>query len=106
MSAFSNDFLSQNAQVDQASVQPFPNSRKVYVQGSQPDIRVPMREISLHDTPTDMGGEKNPPVRGDRGCAMERLLANGEVTAAEVRERQTPSYRVGGSAVLGTFVAR
>ncbi|NPU91480.1 MAG: phosphomethylpyrimidine synthase ThiC [Gammaproteobacteria bacterium] len=62
MSAFSNDFLSQNAQVDQASVQPFPNSRKVYVQGSQPDIRVPMREISLHDTPTDMGGEKNPPV--------------------------------------------
>ena len=62
MSVFSNDFLSQNAQVDEASVQPFPNSRKVYVQGSQADIRVPMREISLGDTPTDMGGEKNPPV--------------------------------------------
>ena len=62
MSVFSNDFLSQKAQVDEASVQPFPNSRKVYVQGSQADIRVPMREISLGDTPTDMGGEKNPPV--------------------------------------------
>ena len=50
--------LSESAKVDQQSVQPLPNSRKVYVQGSRPDIRVPMREISLHDTPTDFGGEK------------------------------------------------
>lgn len=62
MSAYTEDFLSQKAQVDQDSVQPFPSSRKVYVEGSQTDIRVPMREISLTDTPTDMGGEKNPPV--------------------------------------------
>ena len=62
MSAYSDDFLSQKAKVDEASIQPFPNSRKVYVQGSQPDLRVPMREISLSDTPTDFGGEKNPPV--------------------------------------------
>ncbi|MCI0914356.1 MULTISPECIES: phosphomethylpyrimidine synthase ThiC [Pseudomonas] len=54
--------LSESAQVDQQSVQPFPRSRKVYVQGSRPDIRVPMREISLHDTPTDFGGEANAPV--------------------------------------------
>ena len=54
--------LSESAQVDQQSVQPFPRSRKVYVQGSRPDIRVPMREISLHDTPTDFGGESNAPV--------------------------------------------
>ncbi|RLU00033.1 MAG: phosphomethylpyrimidine synthase ThiC, partial [Ketobacter sp.] len=59
---YSDDFLSQKAKVDEASIQPFPNSRKVYVQGSQPDVRVPMREISLSDTPTDFGGEKNPPV--------------------------------------------
>ncbi|RYZ92543.1 MAG: phosphomethylpyrimidine synthase ThiC, partial [Moraxellaceae bacterium] len=56
-------FLSQNAKVDEASVKPFPRSQKIYVTGSRPDIRVPMREISLFDTPTDMGGEKNPPVR-------------------------------------------
>ncbi|MCP5854334.1 phosphomethylpyrimidine synthase ThiC, partial [Klebsiella pneumoniae] len=43
-------------------MQPFPRSRKVYVEGSRPDIRVPMREISLHDTPTDFGGEANAPV--------------------------------------------
>ena len=55
-------FLSQTARVDEAAVQPFANSRKVYVQGSRPDIRVPMREISLSDTPANMGAEKNPPV--------------------------------------------
>jgi len=54
--------LNQSAQVDRDSVQPFPKSRKVYVEGSRPDIRVPMREITLDDTPTDMGGEKNDPL--------------------------------------------
>ncbi len=62
MSAYTDDFLSQRAKVDEASVQPFPNSRKVYIQGSKEDIQVPMREITLTDTPTDFGGEKNPPV--------------------------------------------
>ena len=37
--------LSESAQVDQQSIQPFPRSQKIYVQGSRPDIRVPMREI-------------------------------------------------------------
>ncbi|MDN3578207.1 phosphomethylpyrimidine synthase ThiC [Chitinimonas viridis] len=55
-------FLSQTAHVDEASVQPFPASRKIYVEGSRPDIRVPMREISQTDTPTSFGGEKNPPI--------------------------------------------
>ncbi|HWD32391.1 phosphomethylpyrimidine synthase ThiC [Pseudomonas caricapapayae] len=54
--------LSESAQVDQQSVQPFTRSRKIYVEGSRPDIRVPMREISLDDTPTDFGGEANAPV--------------------------------------------
>jgi phosphomethylpyrimidine synthase len=54
--------LSRTAAVDKDSVQPFPKSRKVYVEGSRPDIRVPMREITLDDTPTDMGGEKNDPL--------------------------------------------
>ena len=55
-------FLSSSAQVDAAAIQPLPNSRKVYVEGSRPDIQVPMREIALADTPTSMGGEKNAPV--------------------------------------------
>ncbi|HJV06111.1 MAG TPA: phosphomethylpyrimidine synthase ThiC [Chromobacteriaceae bacterium] len=48
--------------VDSAAIQPLPNSRKIYVEGSRPDIRVPMREISQADTPTQFGGEQNPPI--------------------------------------------
>lgn len=59
----SQTLLSQTARVDDASIQPFPNSQKIYVTGSRGDIRVPMREVSLSDTPTDFGGEKNPAVR-------------------------------------------
>ncbi|MDR5731568.1 phosphomethylpyrimidine synthase ThiC [Caballeronia sp. LZ025] len=55
-------FLSENAVVDAAAIAPLPNSRKVYVSGSTPDIRVPMREITQSDTPDGFGGEKNPPV--------------------------------------------
>ena len=55
-------FIATDAHVDQAAIKPLPNSRKVYVTGSRPDIRVPMREISQSDTDTAFGGEKNPPI--------------------------------------------
>src|ERR1700732_719489 len=55
-------FLADDPVVDAAAVAPLPNSRKIYVTGSQPDIRVPMREITQADTPTGFGGEQNPPV--------------------------------------------
>jgi phosphomethylpyrimidine synthase len=55
-------FSAEAAHVDAAAVKPLPNSRKVYVQGSRPDIRVPMREISQADTPAGMGAETNPPI--------------------------------------------
>src|SRR4030067_2707845 len=55
-------FLAEDAHVDAAAIKPLPNSRKVYVEGSRPDIRVPMREISQADTPAGMGVEKNPPI--------------------------------------------
>lgn len=55
-------FTSDTARVDTAAIQPLPNSRKIYIQGSRPDIRVPMREISQSDTNTSQGAEKNPPI--------------------------------------------
>jgi phosphomethylpyrimidine synthase len=55
-------FLAATATVDEAAIQPLPNSRKIYVQGSRPDIQVPMREVSQSDTPASFGAEKNPPV--------------------------------------------
>jgi len=55
MSAIPDEFLSQTAKINDASIEPFPNSKKIYLQGSRDDIRVPMREISLTETPV-MGG--------------------------------------------------
>jgi phosphomethylpyrimidine synthase len=55
-------FFARDAQVDAAAVAPLPNSRKIYVEGSRPDIRVPMREISQSDTPASFGFEKNPAI--------------------------------------------
>ena len=52
-------FLAATAHVDDGAVRPLPNSRKVYVLGPRPDIRVPMREISQSDTPASFGVEKN-----------------------------------------------
>ncbi|MDH3671893.1 MAG: phosphomethylpyrimidine synthase ThiC [Gammaproteobacteria bacterium] len=56
------EHLSKTAAVDAAAIEPFPNSRKIYVEGSRPDLRVPMREISQADTHTDAGVEKNPAI--------------------------------------------
>jgi phosphomethylpyrimidine synthase len=56
------DFSAQSAQVDAASIAPLPNSEKIYVTCARDDIRVPMRKITLDETPTDMGGEVNPPI--------------------------------------------
>jgi phosphomethylpyrimidine synthase len=58
----SDKFIAKDAEVDAAAVKPLPNSRKVFVQGSRPDIRVPMREITQSDTPAAMGAERNPPI--------------------------------------------
>ena len=55
-------FLNATARVDEAAVKPLPSSRKVYVTGSRPDIRVPMREITQSDTPASFGAEKNAPI--------------------------------------------
>ena len=55
-------FVANQAQVDEAAIAPLPNSRKIYVEGSRADLRVPMREIRQADTPTAMGGEQNPPI--------------------------------------------
>jgi len=55
-------FISETAEIDPATTKSFTNSRKVYIQGSRADIQVPFREISLSDTPSAFGAEKNPPV--------------------------------------------
>src|SRR5262245_5312670 len=55
-------FNAELAHVDEAAIQPLPNSRKIYIKGSRADIRVPMREVSQADTPASFGAEQNPPI--------------------------------------------
>ena len=62
MTIVNKDYLSEQASVSPETVQPFPSSRKVYETGSRPDIRVPMREITVSDTHSSEGVEHNLPV--------------------------------------------
>jgi phosphomethylpyrimidine synthase len=62
MSANPKEFLSASAQIDPAMRAPLPGSRKIYVTGSRPDLRVPMREIAQSETRTARGREPNPPI--------------------------------------------
>src|SRR5579859_8142838 len=60
MSAVPEEFVRRTDALADEATRPFANSRKVYVPGSRADIRVPMREIALSDTPAMFGNEKNP----------------------------------------------
>ena len=60
--------LSHAARTDEDVLQPFPASRKIYVTGSRPDLRVAMREISQSPTRVALRDgsvreEANPPIR-------------------------------------------
>lgn len=46
-----------------SSTSSFPGSKKVYVEGSRKDIRVPMREITLSPTTGAYGEQENAPLR-------------------------------------------
>ncbi|MBT3335618.1 MAG: phosphomethylpyrimidine synthase ThiC [Methylococcales bacterium] len=60
MSAIREDISS--ATISSVRIDPYPASEKIYLEGSREDIRVPMRKITLSDTPVSMGVEKNPPI--------------------------------------------
>jgi len=62
MSAIPDDVIASTARLSEEVTRPFPNARKVYVQGSRADIRVPMREVRQTPTVTNAGLEPNPPI--------------------------------------------
>jgi len=62
MNAIPADLLRQARQLSEEVTRPIPGSRKIHVQGSRPDLRVPMREIALSPTPRLRGpAEVNAP---------------------------------------------
>ena len=63
MSATASDPIHDQAEaLSAASRRPFPASRKIYVEGSRADIRVPMREIALSSTRSADGLLRNAPL--------------------------------------------
>ncbi len=84
----------------------FPASRKVYLTGSHPGVRVPFREITLSPTLAKTGREENPPIyvydttgpytdpekviapsRGLDPIRLPWIMARGDVVAYEGRQR-------------------
>ncbi|MGH8026762.1 MAG: phosphomethylpyrimidine synthase ThiC, partial [Pseudoxanthomonas sp.] len=60
--AAATSLLQQTDQLSESVTRPIPGSRKIFVQGSRPDLQVAMREIAQTQTPTLFGGEENPPI--------------------------------------------
>ncbi|MCL2873158.1 MAG: phosphomethylpyrimidine synthase ThiC [Betaproteobacteria bacterium] len=90
-------------------ISPLPASRKIYVTGSRRDLRVPMREITQTDTPTAMGGEKNPPLfvydcsgpYTDPNASIDIRAGLAPLRAAWIAERNDTEQLVGVSSVYG-----
>src|ERR1043166_1503659 len=62
MSAIPKEFQNKAAALSDEATRPFPNSHKLYVQGTRPDIQVAMREVRQTPTRTANGAEENPPI--------------------------------------------
>ncbi|MFN5349116.1 MAG: phosphomethylpyrimidine synthase ThiC [Polaromonas sp.] len=92
---------------------PFPGSRKIYIQGSRPDIRVPFREVSLTDTLVAEGTatrrQTNPPLRlfdasgvyTDPDVAIDVTRGLQALRGAWIHERQDTEALGGISSAYG-----
>ena len=87
----------------------YPASEKIYISGSRPDIRVPMRKINLSDTPANFGAEKNPPifvydtsgVYTDPAVEVNLHKGLGSVRGAWIEERGDTEQLKGPSSTYG-----
>ncbi len=109
MSAIPEDFLQRTAELSADSTRPLDGSRKIYVQGSRSDIRVPMREIVLEDTPASFGAEPNPPIPvydtsgpyTDPEVDIDLLKGLADVRSAWIDERGDTEWLEGPSSDYG-----
>ena len=107
--AVNPQFLAATASVDQSAIAPFPNSDKVYIAGSRPDLRVPFRKITQEDTPSQMGAEKNPPLYvydtsgpyTDPCVAIDIRAGLTPIRAAWINERNDTELLTGPSSAFG-----
>ena len=109
MSAIPQDFVRATAELSAAATRPFPNSRKLYLTGSRPDLRVPLREIAQQPTPTGFGIEANPPVPvydssgpyTDPAATIDLLAGLPSVRAGWIEERGDTERLTGPTSAYG-----
>ncbi|MEY3916806.1 MAG: phosphomethylpyrimidine synthase ThiC [Pseudomonadota bacterium] len=107
--AVNPQFLAATASVDQSAIAPFPNSEKVYIAGSRPDLQVPFRKITQEDTPSQMGAEKNPPLYvydtsgpyTDPCVTIDIRAGLTPIRAAWINERNDTELLTGPSSAFG-----
>ena len=100
MSAIPEEFVQKTSELSEDVTQPFSGSRKIYVDGSRPDLRVGMREIQQADTAASMGAEKNPPITvydtsgpyTDPNVSIDLLKGLPEVRSAWIEERNDSEW--------------
>ncbi len=99
----------RTGRLDESVLRPFPNSRKVYIEGSRADLRVPMREVMLTDTPSAFGSEPNTPFyiydtsgpytdpdhRVDLRCGLPAMRAGWIEERGDCEQLEGPSSRYG-----------
>ncbi len=109
MSAIPEEFLQRTAELSSESTKPMDGSKKIYVQGSRPDIQVPMREIHLADTAASFGAEPNPPIPvydtsgpyTDPDVDIDLLKGMPDVRSAWIEEREDTEWLDGPTSDYG-----
>jgi phosphomethylpyrimidine synthase len=107
MSAVIKD-LTFNADAS-VKIDSYPASEKIYSSGSRADIRVPMRKITLSDTPAHFGAEKNPPlyvydtsgVYTDPNVSVDLKKGLGSVRTNWILERNDTEELSGPTSIYG-----
>ncbi len=105
-----NAVLKDATEVSSVKIDSYPASEKIYVQGSRPDIQVPMRKITLSDTPVHFGAvEKNGPlyvydtsgVYTDPNVEIDLKKGLGSIRSAWIAERNDTEELAGPSSEFG-----
>ncbi|MCK5919519.1 MAG: hypothetical protein KAG66_01165, partial [Methylococcales bacterium] len=109
MSAIPEDFVNKTARLSAEVTQPFPRSKKIFIEGSRPDIRVGMREVECSSTTSTSEPEDNPPVTiydtsgpfTDPDVSIDLMKGIPEVRSAWIKERDDTALLDGLSSEFG-----
>ena len=109
MSAIPEEFVRKTTELSAEVTQPFSGSRKIYVQGSRPDLRVGMREIQQDETAASFGAENNPPITvydtsgpyTDPEVTIDLLKGLPDLRSAWIEERSDSEWLDGPSSEFG-----